>query len=54
MRGDSAKARGLWTKSRDLYRQIGIPYMVNKVQAWLDGLPDEPDTRPDQDAQQGA
>ncbi len=38
-RGDPAEARELWTKSCDLYRQIGVPHMVEQVQRWIDELP---------------
>ena len=30
----------LWTEARDLFAQIGMPQTVEKVQGWLDGLPD--------------
>ena len=36
-RGDVEKAREYWVKSRDLFEKIGIPYMVEKVQGWIDG-----------------
>ena len=39
-RGDGNGARRLWTQARDLYARIGMPHMVDKVQGWLDGLPD--------------
>ena len=39
-RGDLDEARKLWTKARDLYAKIGMPLMVEKVQGWLDDLPD--------------
>ncbi|MCH9033166.1 MAG: hypothetical protein IID42_01515, partial [Planctomycetes bacterium] len=28
-------------QARDLYQQIGIPHMVEKIQGWLDDLPPE-------------
>ena len=37
-RGDLDGARERWTKARDLFRDIGMPHMVAKVQGWLDGL----------------
>jgi hypothetical protein len=38
--GDIPGARELWTKSRDLYARIGAKHMVEKVQGWLDELPE--------------
>ncbi|MBN2562141.1 MAG: tetratricopeptide repeat protein [Phycisphaerae bacterium] len=37
-RGDLDGARGLWIKARDLYKQMGIPHMVEQVQGRLDQL----------------
>lgn len=37
-RGDAVNARRLWTESRDLYEDVGIPHEVDEVQSWLDGL----------------
>ena len=37
-RGDFAEARRLGTMARDIYAQIGMAHMVEKVQGWLDGL----------------
>jgi tetratricopeptide (TPR) repeat protein len=39
-RGDVAKARQDWTKSRDLYAELGADHMVARVQGWLDSLDD--------------
>jgi hypothetical protein len=41
-RGDTARARELWRKSRELYERIGMPHMVRRVQDWLDELLKEP------------
>jgi Tfp pilus assembly protein PilF len=40
-RGEIARAREVWTRSRDLFREAQMPQMVERVQAWLDGLPAE-------------
>lgn len=37
-RGEPDKARGYWEKARDLYKKIGMPHMVKKIQEWLDVL----------------
>jgi len=42
-RGDPAKARDLWTKARDLFAQIGMPHMVEKVEGWLARLEGDQD-----------
>ena len=39
-RGDLAAARAFWVQARDLYAEIGMPHMVEKVQESLDGLDD--------------
>jgi len=39
------KARKLWTKALDLFAKIGMPHMVEKVQGWLDGLPNAGEDR---------
>ncbi|KKK54943.1 hypothetical protein LCGC14_3079580, partial [marine sediment metagenome] len=39
--GDQAKAREFLTKARDIFRKIGIPHKVEKVQGLLDGLDGE-------------
>ena len=39
-RGDLAAARAFWVQARDLYAEIGMPHMVEKVQEMLDGLDD--------------
>lgn len=38
-RGDVETARRYLNKARDLYAQIGMPHMVQKLQSWLDDLP---------------
>jgi hypothetical protein len=35
-RGDLKKAREYWVKSLDLYKRIGIPPMIEKVQGLID------------------
>ncbi|RNC82499.1 MAG: DUF4062 domain-containing protein [Phycisphaera sp.] len=40
-RGNYDSAQSYRIRSIDLYRQIGMPHMVEKVQGWLDDLPDE-------------
>jgi len=40
-RGDLRKAREHWTAARDLYRKIGMPHDVARVQGWLDALAEE-------------
>jgi len=40
-RGDTARAREYWTRAVGLFEQIGMPHMVTKHQAWIDGLPQE-------------
>ena len=37
-RGQVDKARERWIRARDLYADIGMPHMVEKVQGWIDGL----------------
>lgn len=37
-RGDLDKARLHWTKARDVFAQIGMPQMVERVERWLDGI----------------
>ena len=37
-RGDKDAAREYWQKALDLYREIGMPHMVQKIQSLLDGL----------------
>ncbi|MBL4590720.1 MAG: tetratricopeptide repeat protein, partial [Phycisphaerales bacterium] len=37
-RGNLEEARGLWVRARDLFVEIGMPQMVEKTQAWIDGL----------------
>lgn len=37
-REDPDETRRLWTKARDLFAQIGMPHMVERVQGDLDGL----------------
>ena len=37
-RGDPERAREMWTKARDLFARLGAKAMVEKMQAWLDGL----------------
>ena len=37
-RGDPGQARDFWVRSVELYRRIGVPHMVQKVQGWIDGL----------------
>ncbi len=44
-RGELDKARKLWTKALDLFAKIGMPHMVEKVQGWLDGLPNAGEDR---------
>ena len=44
-RGEPDEARKLWTKARDLYAEIGIPHMVERVQGGLDDLPDAGEDR---------
>ena len=56
-RGDFATARENGVKARDLYARIGMPHMVEKVQAWIDRLPSasdrasDPQSRPRPEAQ---
>jgi len=38
-RSDPTGARGMWTKSRDLYAKLGNKQMVDRVQGWIDKLP---------------
>jgi len=33
-----ARRRRYWEKAVGLYKQIGIPHMVEKVQGWLEEL----------------
>src|SRR3972149_8516176 len=42
-RGDKSKAREYWTQSRDLFAEIGMPHMAEKVQGWIDELQDAVD-----------
>ncbi len=42
-RGNVAQARDLWIKSIVKYKSIGMPHMVGKIQAALDGLDTAPD-----------
>ena len=37
-RGDLDAARGYWRRSVDLFAEIGVPHMVERVQGWIDGL----------------
>lgn len=39
-RGDFKKAKEFWVKSLGLYKQIGMPQMVEKVQKWIDSAED--------------
>ena len=39
-RGDLDGARTMWRKSRDLYAKLGAQHMVDRVQGWIDELPD--------------
>lgn len=39
-RGDVEKARQLWAKARELFRRIGMPHMVEKMQRWIKGIDD--------------
>ena len=38
-RGDVPAAREHWLKARDLFTRAQMPHMAEKVQRWLDGLP---------------
>ncbi|MDX9911521.1 MAG: tetratricopeptide repeat protein [Phycisphaerales bacterium] len=38
-RGNLNAAREKWMRSRDLFREIGMSHMVERVQRWLDELP---------------
>jgi len=38
LRGAVGKAREYWEKAVGLYKQIGIPHMVEQVEGWLAGL----------------
>ena len=42
-RGNKTQAREDWIRSRDLYTEIGMPHMVQKVQGWIDKLSDDAD-----------
>ena len=37
-RGDVEKARQYWVKAVDLYKKIGMPHKVKKVQGWIDEI----------------
>ena len=37
-RGDLDKAREYWLKARELFKKIGMPHMVEKMQGWLESL----------------
>lgn len=37
-KGDLAKAREYWKRSLDLYKKIGMPHMVEKIEGWLKNL----------------
>ncbi|MGA0281336.1 MAG: tetratricopeptide repeat protein, partial [Paracoccaceae bacterium] len=37
-RGNMAGARAFWGQARDLYAEIGMPHMVEKLQGWIDSL----------------
>ncbi len=37
-RGDIGKARNYWEKALGLYKKIGMPHMVEKVQGWIEGI----------------
>ena len=37
-RGDISRAREYWEKSVELFKKIGMPHMVEKVQGWIDGV----------------
>ncbi len=37
-RGEAETAREYWGMAVELYTQIGMPHMVEKVQGWIDGL----------------
>ena len=39
-RGNMAGARAFWGQARDLYAEIGMPHMVEKLQGWIDSLDD--------------
>ena len=45
-RGDRAVACDYWTKARDLYAQIGMPHMVEKMQGLLDETADGGENAP--------
>ena len=36
--GDTEKAKKYWLNALDLYKQIGIPHKIEKLQSWLDSL----------------
>ena len=40
-RGDVAKARQSWKKARDLYAKGGVEFMVEQIENWIVGLPDQ-------------
>jgi len=40
-RGDIQKAKENWKKALGLYKRIGMPHMVEKVEGWIEGLKDK-------------
>lgn len=40
-RGELERAAELWTKARDLFQVIGMRKEAQKIQGWLDDLPDD-------------
>ena len=41
IKGNSKNAREYWLKALELFKKIGMPHMIEKVQGWLDELEDE-------------
>ncbi len=41
LRCDLDQTRSYWRQARDLYQQIGMPHMVQKINDWLNNLPPE-------------
>ena len=40
-RGDVEKAREYWEKALELYKKIGMPHMVEKVEGWIERISDK-------------
>ena len=37
-RGDLGKSREYWEKARGMYKKIGMPNMIKKVEGWIEKI----------------